>query len=563
MTTTPRIHILLLLLTAFCLTATTTMAKGSNKWYKRARKAQVNVLTYDASGQLLHSTNGFLVGDRGTLISDYHSFVGAARAAVVTERGTECAVTSIDGGNSLYDIVRAQVAMPKPSGLNAGTALQGEPVFIMPHLNSRVGFATESEVSQVAAFDSIYSYYTLPTGMTDIAASCPVMNARGEVIGLLQMAARDADSQCYALDVRYAMNLRTTAWSATDNDLAKILIRKTLPATEHEATNFLLYMQLFGRSDAATLMGYADDFIATYPALPTGYTTKADVLVGTGRYAEADTVWQQAIAAHAPQDAILAERSSNMYRLVLAATDSLPSTWTLQTALDDIRQAIAIKPEAAYSLQEAKLLYAIKDYTSAASLFTELAQGPLRSADNFLYAAQCHQMLGDTTAVLALQDSAVALFTKPYPKEAATALLMRSQTLTAVGRDRDAVRDMLDYERLAPADVTANFYHLRAQAAMRCRMFPQAVSDMERAVRMAPDDALYPAQLAGLLYRFGHLDEAIAAAQQAVAIDDEFADAHRILGVCLRDAGRTQESRLHLLRAAELGDAMAKEMLDR
>ena len=171
-------------------------------------------------------------------------------------------------------------------------------------------------------------------------------------------------------------------------------------------------------------------------------------------------------------------------------------------------------------------------------------------------------MVNDTLAVLALQDSAVACFTKPYVEAAAPALLMRSGTLISLHRYREAVRDLNDYEHLKSKNLTANFYYRREQAEMRCRMFQQALSDIEQAVKMAPREPLFQAEAAAVHYRFGNLDDAIAAARQAIALDDEFADAHRILGVCLRAQQKETEARTALQRAADLGDEMAKSLLN-
>ena len=49
----------------------------------------------------------------------------------------------------------------------------------------------------------------------------------------------------------------------------------------------------------------------------------------------------------------------------------------------------------------------------------------------------------------------------------------------------------------------------------------------------------------------------------AIALDDSFADAHRILGVCLKAQGKTAESRAALQKAVDLGDTMAKELLNK
>ena len=171
-------------------------------------------------------------------------------------------------------------------------------------------------------------------------------------------------------------------------------------------------------------------------------------------------------------------------------------------------------------------------------------------------------MLRDTAAVLALQDSAVACFTEPYVEAAAPALLMRATTLISLNRFREAVRDLNSYEHLKSKELTANFYYQREQAEMQCRMYQQALSDIERATRMAPREPLYQAELAVINFRFGQLDEAVTAAHAAIAIDENFADAHRILGVCLRQQGKEQEARASFQRAADLGDEISKNLLN-
>ena len=55
----------------------------------------------------------------------------------------------------------------------------------------------------------------------------------------------------------------------------------------------------------------------------------------------------------------------------------------------------------------------------------------------------------------------------------------------------------------------------------------------------------------------------IIAARAAIGLDDSFADAHRILGVCLRAQGKNNEAKQALQRAADLGDTVAKELLEK
>ena len=171
-------------------------------------------------------------------------------------------------------------------------------------------------------------------------------------------------------------------------------------------------------------------------------------------------------------------------------------------------------------------------------------------------------MLGNASK-LALNDSAVAFFSKPYPAEAAPYLLLRSQTLQELGRVREAINDLNDYEHLAPNQVTAKFYYQREQLEVQTRMYAPAVNDIQRAIQLQPDEPLLHAELSALLFRLRDLDGAINASKRAISLDDAFPDAHRLLGVCLREKGDKAGARQHLQRAVELGDTMAKEILEK
>lgn len=548
-------HILFTLLLACAL-----CTQAQPKWFKKARKAQINLITYDAQGQLLHSTNGFFIDTQGTALTDYHSFRGAARAVAIDEAGKEWPVSSIAGASSLYDVLKIKVNIPKSPSLTLASAhvAKGQEVHVMPYLSNKAGLTTPATVGDLSTFNGDYAYYTLLVQLNEKSASCPVMNQDGEVIALAQMAANPADAKSYAVSAAFARSLVTNALSANASDYRDILIRKALPADPSQAHSFIF---LLGTRDTATYAAYVDDYIALFPAESNGYTLKADLLTAQGRYAEAEATWNAGIRATGKEDELRYARAAAIFGLA-QTTNQMPEGWTLERAMQEAKAAQAINNQPVYASLIAQLLYAKKQYAEACEQFLALNRTNFRSADNFLYAAQCQQMLRDTTAVLALQDSAVACFTKPYVEAAAPALLMRANTLISLQRYREAVIDLNDYERLKSKDLTANFYYQREQAEMRCRMYQQALSDMERATRMEPTEPLFQAELAAINYRFGQFDEAIAAARAAIALDNQFADAYRILGLSLRGQGKEQDARAALQQAIDLGDEVSKTLLN-
>lgn len=88
-------------------------------------------------------------------------------------------------------------------------------------------------------------------------------------------------------------------------------------------------------------------------------------------------------------------------------------------------------------------------------------------------------------------DSAVARFNKPYGKDAAPYLYERAGAKTAVKDFRGAVADYNDFYDAMMGQVSAEFYLIRTQAEMQCRMFQQAINDINKAIELDPQNVNY------------------------------------------------------------------------
>ena len=243
------------ILLTLLLTALTVALAAQPKWVKKARKAQLNFVTYDANDQLLRSTNGFLIDEDGTAVSDYSSFKGAARAVAIDEKGKQYPVETILGASSLYDIIKVHVAEIKatPVTLKETPSPKGGPAYIMAYLSSKNGVGIATTITDVSTFNEHYTYYTLPVKATDKHQSCPVADEDGAVFGLLQLSAKAGEEKCFAISTDFARSLQTTALSATAADYRDVLIRKQLPNDASQASSFIY---LTGTRDSALFLSY-------------------------------------------------------------------------------------------------------------------------------------------------------------------------------------------------------------------------------------------------------------------------------------------------------------------
>lgn len=538
-------------------------AAQTPKWYKKARKAQLTLITYTADGHIAGQGNAFYVDERGTALADYRLFENAARAVAVDADGREHAVTSILGADRLYDVVKFSVAAEKktPALTPApAPAAQDETVYILPLPAQDKAECRTAVVEETKTIEGTYPYYTLSAPVDPRQTNSPVLNAEGQLVGMMQASATDTDTRSYAISADYGISLHTNTLSAANDVYRAIGIPAALPADESQALTFL-YMS--DKQDSVKYNRNLDDFIRLYPTNVNGYLLRAEQHIAQARYDEAEADYAEALQKGDKADEVHFALSRQIYALCQIPSYQPYKDWTLEKALDEARQAYEVQALPFYLMHQGHCLYALKRYDEAGDRYLSLAATNLRSAEIFLYAVQCRKMGGaQADSLLALCDSAVACYTLPYVKEAAPALLTRAETRAEAGLLREAVKDLYDYEHLMRNEVNANFYYRRYQLEVRCRMLQQALDDIDRAVRMAPGEALFVLEKASLHYRVNELPEAESAARRAVALAPDFADAHRILGVCLKAGGHTAEAQQHLRRAAELGDEMAKEMLD-
>ena len=412
----------------------------------------------------------------------------------------------------------------------------------------------------IQKFNEKYGYYTLGRPLDEKYLNSPVMDEEGEVLGMIQRKADASATTSYAVSVAYGNTLCTDGMSSADNDLNAIHIRKALPADEADIRTFLFMTA--SRSDSATYSQYLNDYILQFPKSSEAYTQRADFYMAHGNYAAAEEDMKSALEVTEKKDETYYAFSKLLYELNLKPGYQVYKDWNLNHSLTLAEEAYKANPLPLYILQEGNTLYALKEYEKACEKYLSLRETNMRSAQIFLYAAQCKRMAKtDTLQILALQDSAVACFKKPYPKDAAPSLLERSNTLLELGRYREAIADLNEYEHLMSNELTAYFYYRREQAEMQCRMFQQAVDDIDRAIRMEPKEPLYHAERAVVYYRLGEFEEALKSAQKSAELNPKFGDAYRLAGICQLRLNQREKGLSNLKKAIELGDESAQAIL--
>ena len=530
-------------------------------WVKRATKSVFTLKTFAADGSLIASSNGFYTGTNGEAVSSFSPFKGASRAIVIDAQGNETAVVSILGANDIYDVARFRVANGKTQPLPiCGTTMpEGSMAWLLPYHETKQLYS--GPIRKAEKFMENYAYYTVALASPQHTENCPLLNEAGEVIGMIQPSANDADSLSYAISVVFVDSLRTTGFSLNEPVYQQTQIKKELPDDLKEA-NVAIFLAS-SRNDSLAYAELIDDMISKFPTAPDGYTYKAQMAAGKGDFATADQNMMEAIRVSSPKD----EAHFNFARLIYDKEVYMPGTpfesWSLDKALSEVREAIRINPQPTYQQLEANILFAQKKYEEAYDVYMQLTNTPLRNAEIFFGAAKCKGMLRDTTAMLSLLDSCVNTFSKPYFKEAAPFLWERAEARRDAGKYRDAVADMNEYEKLMSASINDNFYYIRHQTDIQARLYQQALNDINQAIQMNPQETLYYAEKASLEVRVGLFDDAMATAKECIAIDPDNSDGYLFLGLAQCMKGNKQQGLENLRKAKELGDPQADGLIEK
>lgn len=534
------------------------------KWYKKATKAQITVITYDKDGNILKSGSGFFISADGCAVADYSLFEKAYKAKAVTADGKECDVTTIEGANSLYDVVKFKVATKKSTPYltianHKGTV--GEHIYILPYPTQKDGECIADTIQNIQTFNEQFGYYTINRQLGEKYINTPVMTAEGEVLAMIQRGSDNKAKQTFAISSLYARSLKTESMSPNNNDLKNIHIRKAIPADEDEAYTFMFMATLSG--DSVSYQDYLDAYVAQFPNSCSPYIRRMEYYINNNEYEAAETDVNTAI-----------ENCDSIYRVYYAFSKMLHTInstndsvaykdWNLNKSLEMIRQAISLKPDPLYIMHEAQVLFSLKQYDEAKDKFLSLKNTNMHSGDIYLYAAECLRMSGaDTLSILALQDSAVGCYKKPYLREAAKALLQRADTYAHLGRYREAVADMYDYEKAVGGNLGAVFYYQRYYIEKQCRMYQHALNDIDRAISLSSASSELHLERAVLCYTVGETEEAITSAQKCIELTPDYADAYRILAICQLEAGQRDAAIANLQKSVELGDEIAKELLE-
>lgn len=559
----------LCILLSLCWLAQWGMAQAP-KWVEKAKRAVFSVVTYDKNDKMLNTGNGFFVSDDGVAVSDYALFRGAQRAVIIDSEGRQMPVLHIMGADDMYDVVKFRVNITGKKvnclPVAATPPAVGAEVYLLPYSTQKDRSCTTGRIQSADKAEGDYLYYTLQMPLKEKMVSCPLTTAEGAVFGLAQKSSgRDTATICYAVDVRYAIDRKISALSYTDFALKDIGIKKALPDTEEQALVFL-YMassQLPADKYAEVL----DDFVEQYPNSSDGYMRRAVNLASTPddssmQRAEADM--DRALDVATDKAGVRFERAKLIYNYLLGNPEKPYGGWTLDKALEEIREAVALQPLPVYTQLEGDILFSKQDYAAALACYEQVNRSDLASPSSFFRTAQTKELMqAPAEEIVALLDSCVSRCPKPYTEASAPYLLARAQAMLNVGQARQAMLDYDAYFEAVDGKVNDSFYYYREQASLQAHQYQRALDDLAKAIELNPKELLYRAELAVVNIRVGRSEEAVKVLQDALQIDPSYSEAYRLMGLAYVYLKKKDEACSAFAKAKELGNENVDDLIEK
>jgi hypothetical protein len=178
--------------------------------YKKSSPAVVMIELYDASGKVSATGSGFVVGADGRILTNYHVLSHSKQATVRLANGDAydtVEVLDVDKRKDIAFIKIKAVDLPCLTLGRSASVQVGDAVFA---LTSPLGLLqntlSQGLVSGIREGDG-YRYFQMSAPISHGSSGGPVLNARGEVIGIAFATIQEGQNLNFAIPIDYARGM--------------------------------------------------------------------------------------------------------------------------------------------------------------------------------------------------------------------------------------------------------------------------------------------------------------------------------------------------------------------
>lgn len=536
-------------------------AAAQPKNVKNSLRSVASVVTY-SNGTVKSSGTAFFVENNNDVLASATLFSGADSAVVIDGNGKTHAVKYIVGINDMFDCVKVRISPAKkvkPLIPSPSKVAVGEELYMLTY---GVKNNAKIEPVKVQAVDSVYSlaYYTLDKPMQESKLSLPLLNGNGELVAVMQPAASSDTVKSYAVSAKVSQSLAASTKNYGKGYYQGMNIRTAMPDIKDEALSCMYMQAMMG--DSLSWLNAIKDYLVAFPQSYEGYHSLAEYIAIYYRdMQQAEKAWSKALSLAENKAEVYFGKGKVLNAIVQSGDTTSHPMLSFDNALSQIDKAIYISNQQLYVSYKADMLYSMHLYDKAADCYETLSGMDKNNPELFAKASQCHIAQENYDKAIALLDSAVACFADG-DKKVAPYILTRAVVKVSADKHRDAVFDMNSYEELLGGVLNAEFYYMREQAELKCKMYQQALNDIETAISLSPDNVMYYLEKGVLCYRVKFFDEGIRTMEKAVELAPEIADMHYLAGLLYMQTGNNEKAKKSFETALSLGHPDAASKLE-
>jgi len=243
-------------------------------------KAVVSITTKDKLGNLLMTGTGFFIDGNGTILSNLHIFENAKSATVSVFNKEKFEIDTILISSKEYDIIKFSIHNPERIKFNylvfkTQYPQKGEDIFTIGNPMGLESTVSKGIISNIINIEDLGSLYQITAPISAGSSGSPVMNMKGEVIGIATFQFTSGQNLNFAIDVDF-----TNKINQNDAIFSEINAKKVLPPKQEIAWQTLDSMWMTNE-----ILPYLNEYIRKYPNDYRGFLKRAHLFSGPGHAA--------------------------------------------------------------------------------------------------------------------------------------------------------------------------------------------------------------------------------------------------------------------------------------
>jgi cytochrome c-type biogenesis protein CcmH/NrfG len=260
---------------------------------KKARPAVMLLVVSDANGKEIATGTGFLVSSHGKLITNNHVVDNAASAVAKAENGGLFPVEGVLAYDRKNDLVLLKLKgkdLPFLTLSTNATVEAGTRIAVIGSPLGLEGTLTEGIVSAVRDVTGDTRMLQITAAISPGSSGSPVLNAKGEVIGVARSLLREGQALNFAAPAEVVCKLVASATDKPTFPLAALADLNFLLSEEHQEA-----VHAFMAEDWVRLRKASQAQVRRFPDEVDGYFLLGRACDELGFYDEAIGAWRQAI----------------------------------------------------------------------------------------------------------------------------------------------------------------------------------------------------------------------------------------------------------------------------